>query len=642
MESGWIMKRFIYISLVLFTLAATVYSQTFPAASYGGAFKPMYSIEKDNSVSWGLDKVVNTYIFKGDAFYSDKVLFGNLRIFQSYKGVALKSRAFSYCEDEVFNFNYSLPLIGDIFAAIDQRWVYSLDTRSIGINKLEKIGGLGGFGWRFLENSEVKAMAGVEKNQQMGIEDFGSVYTLSGKLHEFDIEGYKFDANTYFERENLSRRRKQGAFNFQSNFYKRFDEDNSLDFNFSYVNLDQDFLHPNMSDSIDYGVESRVEKRFASDMNLEFGLSETIDGDVNLSLENAEVLRSYDKRDESVYLSGITRKYNEMILNFSGDLSYDASFLNQTFSADYYLRNENNGAVNKFDLNEDNFQTLQEREDRKDNISTRFQLNSRTVVVPSANDEIQLNVLASIFRYDTPSEMNKDDRDEFSSIINLRYNRRFSSILRAGIELEAQANHLVFLKAERSAMNNWNRVVRLSPFVIIRTERFSMSPRLEVLANYTAYDYESLSPEVQSYSFRQLSYKDSLFIYLEKMISLRARINARYFERGILLWNEFAESPKDKNLETFVNALFFYKADDDCEVAFGARYYGLSQKNFVSYYEKKDKVFKRSIGPEAIIRFNFESGSSVALRGWYEFETTTDRRELRGVPNLLLNAELRI
>ena len=103
-------------------------------------------------------------------------------------------------------------------------------------------------------------------------------------------------------------------------------------------------------------------------------------------------------------------------------------------------------------------------------------------------------------------------------------------------------DHLVFLKAERSAMNNWNRIFQFNPGIYYNTKSFMMMPQFEILANYTVYDFENISPDVKSFSYRQVGYKDSIFIYLGKMFSLQTNINISYFERGILYWKSFSEN----------------------------------------------------------------------------------------------------
>jgi hypothetical protein len=74
-----------------------------------------------------------------------------------------------------------------------------------------------------------------------------------------------------------------------------------------------------------------------------------------------------------------------------------------------------------------------------------------------------------------------------------------------------------------------------------------------VLANYTAYDYEDVKTQVKSFSFRQMGYKDSIFIYLNKNLSLQFSNIYKYSERGILNWSSFSESPQNGITEIFIN-----------------------------------------------------------------------------------------
>ena len=106
-----------------------------------------------------------------------------------------------------------------------------------------------------------------------------------------------------------------------------------------------------------------------------------------------------------------------------------------------------------------------------------------------------------ILRYDTPSDQNLEDRDELLVALTLSTWHSVSRSLELGVVLDGTVDHLVYLLKERSANNNYNRVLRLSPRTIYRPAPWLYSLNaFEVLANYPVYDFEQQLPSVKSFS----------------------------------------------------------------------------------------------------------------------------------------------
>ncbi|MBK9247729.1 MAG: hypothetical protein IPM69_06335 [Ignavibacteria bacterium] len=246
-----------------------------------------------------------------------------------------------------------------------------------------------------------------------------------------------------------------------------------------------------------------------------------------------------------------------------------------------------------------------------------------------------------ILQYDTPSELNYDDRDELTIMTQAHYQRRISKGLSAGISIQLQMLHLVYLRAQRSALNNWNRILRFAPELMITSHGLQMQPRFEVLANYTAYDFEEQSIDVQSFSFRQVSYRDSITLNLGQDYHAHTSIYARYFERGQLSWSSFSETPLSKNYEQFIKILFYTPTLSGLSVGCGVRYYALRQTSVfkTSSIGFSSDGFQQFYGPEIIAELQFTSGSKCTLSGWYERQYLNHIFN-RDVPNLSLQALL--
>jgi len=286
-------------------------------------------------------------------------------------------------------------------------------------------------------------------------------------------------------------------------------------------------------------------------------------------------------------------------------------------------------------------QAVRAQEFQRDNETFRTRLLARGDYLPSERDTFRLEVSGWLLRYDTPSPLNDDDRDELSTIATVSWSRKLSSNLSMNLGLSGQYLHLVFLRATRSAFNNVNRVLRLSPSFVLHTSGVTMQPQFEILANYTAYDYDGLSSAARSFSFRQISYRDSLRVRLTPMFNVESQILFRYFERASLQWGAFAESPETGNLEYLVKLLLATNVTPLASIHTGIRLYTLDQRSIAIGVPQILTGSLHSIGPEVAIRYATMAGSTLSLSGWYEFQTI-NVTQTRKLPNVLLRCIVRI
>ena len=170
-----------------------------------------------------------------------------------------------------------------------------------------------------------------------------------------------------------------------------------------------------------------------------------------------------------------------------------------------------------------------------------------------------------------------------------------------------------------------------------------MHPRCEVMANYTVYDFENLIGDTKSFSFRQISYKDSIIYRLSKGYEIETRIFARLFDRGMLSWSEFSETPINTSTEQFIKMLIFVPSVNGIRTGIGIRYYTLIQKNVLidplGQYALQPNVLTTSIGPEMSIQAQFSNGNTLQFQGWYEWQYSNEKL-FRTLPNILLQSSI--
>jgi len=291
------------------------------------------------------------------------------------------------------------------------------------------------------------------------------------------------------------------------------------------------------------------------------------------------------------------------------------------------LKTLENNVLNTYNINDKDYNLYKANEAMFDidGHTTRFYL--QTNWEPYQNENIKFEYSVSLYQHDTPSKDDNTDRDEFSSIINAVFTHRFNDALKFSLEGDAQFFHHVYIKSQMSANNKWERNIRLKPKISWLTHYFILNPEFELLANYINYDFEDSTLRMMGTSNRQISYKDSIIINLGKMLSLQLNINLRYFERGILFWKTFSESPQSSSLEKFIKPMLYTNLlENVVNVGCGIKYYSLTQKSLINYVNTEiiPGNFYISVGPEVDFKVNFASGSNITLQGCYEFQNVND------------------
>jgi hypothetical protein len=259
-----------------------------------------------------------------------------------------------------------------------------------------------------------------------------------------------------------------------------------------------------------------------------------------------------------------------------------------------------------------------------DNTARRTQLSGMVDVPVSTSDMIEFSGSIGILRYDTPSDQNLEDRDELLVALTLATSHRISRSLELGVVLEGTIDHLVYLLKERSANNNYNRVLRLSPRTIYRPVPWINSLNaFEVLANYTVYDFEQQLPSVKSFSYRQLGWLDSTSVDLTHRIGFEFFAYWKVYDRGQLDWSQFRERLESAATELTYAVQCRVRPAAGTFFAVGIRYFGQTRYTYAEGAKQVDS-FLNSIGPTCSISWDPGPHSRIQFQGWYEKQRQPD------------------
>jgi len=153
----------------------------------------------------------------------------------------------------------------------------------------------------------------------------------------------------------------------------------------------------------------------------------------------------------------------------------------------------------------------------------------------SPRDSLGLSGHVARTSYDTPHPDNFNDRDSYRSAAKLTYVHTFSAALQLVVEAMANFSHLVYLRSQRSANNNWGRLYALYPALRIRPwENLQIQQRFSISANYREYDFEDLFTDIRSNIFRQARTSTDLSYRLGEDLSLNFNYTYRAEDFGRL------------------------------------------------------------------------------------------------------------
>lgn len=543
----------------------------------------------------------------GDFFISQQYL-GNL-----IEGVEEKSGR----DDENLRFIYSKNMNGFSNLFIEGNYILNSDSRAIGINKVQRLNGNLGINLLFPIVGNIIGSLGYERNSQIQLNANGIRYRADWKPEKITFSEFSIQNTLNFEFLNLTDGRRNNDVSISSNLLGIFLGKNTLSLSVNYKSIRRDFVaFPYFTAGF---FDTRWEWKFFPSLNISYNILENLLIRFSTDMRSYNVQRYYNKYDPTNQYSAVRRNLMEQTLTFNSELRYKSEIFEPLLGFNYYSRNEENSLTQNFQLSESVFAQMVQFEAQKNNYQSRFTLYGGLDSRFSKRDTIFLTTSIGIFRYDTPSGINDDDRDELNSITKLGYSHSFNKSLNIKTSLDLLLNHLVFLKSTRSSLNNWNRILRFSINPTYNGDFLRINPNFEVLANYTVYDFESKNVGVQSYIFRQFSYRDSIFINFNKNFYFFSNIIYKLMERGTLYWKEFAMTKETSIDEFFWKGLFFSRINSIAEFGIGMRIYNIVQKSWGTFKMGFQYNFY-SLSPETEIRIFFGKDKTIILQGWYELK----------------------
>jgi len=487
--------------------------------------------------------------------------------------------------------------------------------------------------------------AGYKLEDQIGERDQGPAVSGTFDIYNMNVYDFLVDGQIKLGYESLDPRRNTLIFS-RLYFERASDDDiarNEFDGLFSRTRKDFYFPADNTTKS-QYGINNNIEKRIETIYRFFDRFDYLISNNVGVV---ATVSPNYRNITKENYYIPVTQTSQPSIydtdiqeLSVNGDIAMNFNYekIDYQIKAYYRERDEKHFLINPDRINGNFVDIIQNNESEKNNHSSVFMLNSNLYYNINVMNRLELIGSAAILKYDTPSEDNYDDRDEQGFLIYLghRFNNLTNLLLTTSIDLNLY--HTVYIFAQRSSNNNWNRVLRFtSRSYFTPSDWFRNVGVFNVLANYTVYDFEDVISTVKSYSFRQVNLKDSLIVNFTKHIGTDIYGEIKLYERGELKWNSFSQRPINYFEDRIINPELNYFLNKSVTLSAGYRYFEQKRYNYING-ERVFDTYIRTTGPFASLKIKWKQNSRIEILGSYDYYRYGDETPPTESSNLYINA----
>ncbi len=411
-----------------------------------------------------------------------------------------------------------------------------------------------------------------------------------------------------------------------------------------FSRIRKDFYFPaDLYTQSQFGVENNIEKRTENIIKgydrFDYTISDNTRFYMNLNPYYRDIVKEnfYIPRLTAASPSIYDTRIQELSVGGDAALLFDFEKVNFQIKAAYSERDEKHFLINPNRIASNFVREKELLEASKNNHSSRFKLDGNIYYSPSYRNRFEFSASSSILKYDTPSEINSDDRDELNMIVYLghRYDNLENFQLTTSIDLNLY--HTVYIFSDKSANNNWNRVLRFTTKNIFTpSEAVRTVNTFSVLANYTVYDFEDIISTVRSYSFRQMNFKDSTILRFTRWLGMDIYSEIKLYERGELNWNAFSERPLNYFEDKIINSQLNYFFNKFITLSTGYRFF--EQRRFK--YSEGNKIFDtyiRTYGPMAKLKVDWKNSSRIEIVTSYDYYDYNNKQPSSSSGNLYIN-----
>ena len=584
------------------------------------------TVSRLNIASISFDKMINTYHWNGLALFQTMQGPFSVKLADRFLSTMIQTDRKLITDEHTLDLSLQRRLWTPLSAGMKVSFFSLSNNKDIGISDAATQSLYGGLSYQPVSHFTIEPYIGVRYDHQLDQRDHGPSYLLDLAGDGLDYNGYRTFLTGKWEYDKLTPRTLETR-NALLSIEKVFFEQTQNSLQFIYSRNRRDFYFAADSDvQREFGVAQNIETRTEDALAVADSLTYGFSGRMSMTVQGNLASRSIGREDRFRSASGTTPNTNidEMKLESAVRLDYtpwDSFRGSAQFS--YQERDETHSVEGEPLTPAGNPGPAARSEERKNNHSRRSSVSSRLTIGLPPSDTLTLSASGSLLRYDTPSALNDDDRDELWYIASFLWSHRLNRHFTFWMQANANLNHLVYVFSSRSADNTWNRVIRLAPRLAwLPSGEFSSTNTFEVLANYTVYDFESPSSPIRSFAFRQFSFTDSSGWDLTNRLRLEWFSGIRLYEQGELRWSDFSELPLTSFEDQTYLGTIRYRMGRSLLFSTGIRYFSQRRYIFTGQERSLDR-FLRSIGPVTGIVWNVGERTEFSTNGWFENQTQT-------------------
>ncbi len=483
-----------------------------------------------NSIGLGYRQEFNTYQWTADALIDKQVTNRWHVLFRENIQTSMlrTSERDRWKDDQRAGLKLAYRLLPELSLQTEFESLVFLDKQSGFNNDVRNHFGALGLVYQPLPNLYTSFNAGPKWDSRYSQNDRGLNCGLTLRGSQFELAGYENDVNVSIGEDRYDRRKNSNIMaNVRTN--KRFTDNAADSLDIYYTNQRRDNYVSSLGD-----IESQREDIKGLRNTLFYGINPSLNMRLYTSLEfkNVELLQYGDNSEDR------RRKRNDQ--RFSNDLAFilTRKKLNGRLNVLYLIQEQ------RYDLTV-NGRPFSERTAfvTPDNSSSRLMTTGQLTSRFSNRDSTSAYFSISKFQYDTPDTSNFDDRDELRINTRASYSHWFNSTLRLDLQASVNLYHMVYIFGQRSADNNWNRILLLRPSIEYKpTEKFRLHQSFEVLSNYVDYDFEDPNVQTRSFVFRKFALTDSLEWKVFPRSSFLFDYRLQLEENGQLYWEQWAQN----------------------------------------------------------------------------------------------------
>jgi hypothetical protein len=229
-------------------------------------------------------------------------------------------------------------------------------------------------------------------------------------------------------------------------------------------------------------------------------------------------------------------------------------------SYEYFYSSRQYDLENNLGLNENDFVTRLDAEKQKDFLKNQHKTDLFFNTRLGRRQDLTLKATNQYLQYDTPSDLNFDDRDELSWVAAAEWLIRWRKSFFTSLGLSGNYRHYAFLFSEKSQDNYQQRSLRLEfKYGWDLGKRLRLDGENAVYATYNVKDFADYNKTDRS--TRNLETNLKVAYRPTRRIEVDGGFRRKETQQSYLNWADFTETTLDTNMIRTIEGKFRYYWD---------------------------------------------------------------------------------